>query len=63
MSEKKYKYVPVSEAKKLNLSRFPNAGPRPNITGMRNKYWGQGAYIIKSGNYAYHVDKETFEKA
>jgi hypothetical protein len=64
----KYKYVKVSEAKrrgslnaKLTLSLYPNAGPHPNIKGMRNKYWGKDAYIIKSGAYAYNVPRNVFE--
>jgi hypothetical protein len=41
---------------------FPSAGPYPNITGMKNLYWGKGAYCIRCGVYVYHVDRTTWEK-
>ena len=47
----------------LNLSSFPSAGPRPNITGMKNLYWGKDARCIKCGLYVYKVDQSTYEKA
>lgn len=30
-----------------------STGPRPNITGMRNLYWGKQALIVKHGDYIY----------
>lgn len=58
--ERKYKYVVATEHNKRILDGFPNAGPNPNITGMRKLYWGDDAYIIKCGCYAYKVDYKTF---
>ena len=55
-----YKYVSIKDYNRLELYRFPSAGPHPNIKGMRKFYWGDGAYIIKCGTYAYKVDHETF---
>ena len=40
--------------------KFPNAGPNPNITGMKEQYWGMDAYCIKCGQYVYEVDKNTY---
>ena len=57
------KSVPRSRYEELNLDRFPSAGPRPNITGMKKRHWGEGAYCIKCGQYVYHVDRETWERA
>lgn len=42
------------------LEDFPNAGPNPNITGMKEKYWGMDAYCIKCSSYVYKVDKNTY---
>ena len=36
----------------LNKECTACAGPYPNITGMRNKYWGNGL-IVKCGRFAY----------
>ena len=57
-------YVTKEQAKlmHLNLDQYPNAGPHPNITGMR-RWWGNDARIIRCGNYAYHVPADVYEKA
>jgi len=47
-------YIKKTIADLSNLN-VPSAGPRPNITGMRNKYWGKDAVIALQGNYAYKV--------
>ena len=56
----KCKYVPSTPSNYNILKNFPNAGPHPNITGMRKLYWGKDAYLIKSGVYVYKVDYSTF---
>jgi len=48
------------KSKAINLDIFPSAGPRANVTGMKNKYWGKDAYIIRSGAYIYKVNCETY---
>lgn len=58
----KYKYVPSTEHNHNILSKFPNAGPHPNIAGMRNLYWGKDALLIKCGSYVYKVDYKTFNR-
>lgn len=59
----KTKYTSVKNYNRLHLYNFPSAGPYPNIAGMRSKYWGRNAYILKCGVYAYKVDHETFWRA
>ena len=44
-----------------NLKRFPSAGPRPSITGMKKLYWGEDAPCVRHGAYVYKVDKETYD--
>lgn len=52
-------YVKVSEfgryLRNNGLTVRASAGPYPNITGMRNLYWGKDCTIIKSGAYIYKV--------
>ncbi len=50
----KYMYLKASDIVK-GLSDCPRAGPHPNITGMRNLYWGKDALIVKQGSYAYKI--------
>ena len=45
-----------------DLSRrcIGSAGPYPNIRGMREKYWGMDALVIRAGAYAYYMGKDTY---
>lgn len=54
--------ITVNNTDKNNrlLENFPSAGPRPNITGMKKKFWGEDALCIKCGQYVYHVDFKTY---
>lgn len=50
------KYIYLSSKERVfGLSDCPNAGPNPNITGMRSLYWGKDALIVKQGQYAYKI--------
>ncbi len=59
--------ITQSEADRLNLGRFPNAGPYSNIAGMK-RIWGGGEYgakevrCISTGKYLYHVDADTYNR-
>lgn len=57
---KRYKYIRTTPRNERILEKYPNAGPHPNITGMRRLYWGKDAFIIKCGVYAYNVPQEIF---
>lgn len=36
-----------------------SAGPNPSITGMRMKYWGMDALIVKYGNMIFYFGKDV----
>lgn len=59
---KKYKYVPATPHNQRILEQYPNAGPRPNIKGMRKLYWGDDALLIRCGAYVYKVPYEVFTR-
>ena len=45
---------------------FPNAGPYPNITGMKKKYYdtfGRESITVICGNSLYHLGYEMSGKA
>ena len=57
--------VSSREADLLDLGRFPNAGPNPNIIGMKMKWGGydwKKVLCVSDGTYLYHVDEETYMK-
>ena len=50
-------YVPVRYRQLVERYCLGSAGPRPNITGMRNLYWGD-APLIRCGAYVYRMNWE-----
>lgn len=40
------------------LSNFPNFHKSGSIIGMKNKYYGRDALLIRKGNYIYNVSDE-----
>ena len=58
--------VSSREADLLNLGRFPNAGPNPDVIGMKMKWGGRYGWkdvlCVSDGTYLYKVDGETYRK-
>lgn len=58
--------ISCREAELLNLGRFPNAGPNPDVIGMKMKWGGrfgwQNVLCVSDGTYLYRVDMETYNK-
>ena len=54
------------EANLLDLGRFPNAGPNPDIIGMKMKWGGRFGWkdvlCVSDGTYLYKVDQETYTR-
>lgn len=42
----------------VNLSQFPNFSITGSIKGMKDKYYGKDALLVKSGAYIYDVSSE-----
>lgn len=55
-------YVKKELYNKFRLDRFPSAGPKANITGMRKHYWGYDGYIVQCGSYLYNIDFLTYDE-
>lgn len=53
-------YVKKSDLKH-DLSIFPNFSASGSIKGMKGKYYGKDALLIKSGAYIYKVTKEIYD--
>lgn len=47
------KNISEGRLKWIEEHSLASAGPYPNITGMRNLYWGKEALIVKVGAYIY----------
>ena len=49
------KTLSVSEGKRLGIEAFPNFSVTGSITGMKKKYYGEDALLIRCGSYIYCV--------
>lgn len=52
------KTLSVKEGEQLNLNRFPSFHCTGSITGMRKKYYGNDALLVRCGSYIYNVTRE-----
>jgi len=52
------KTIPVSEKEKYNLSDFPNFSKTGSIIGMKKKYYGKDALLVRCGHWIYNVSAE-----
>ena len=43
----------------LSSNCVASTGPYPNITGMRNLYWGHDCLIVRAGAYIYNMGRDV----
>ena len=51
----KTKYLKIALGKKIGISNFPNFSASGSIRGMKDKYYGKDALLVKCGSYIYNV--------
>lgn len=49
------KYLPVSEGKRIGIEKFPNFDASGSIRGMKEKYYGKEALLVRCGSNIYNV--------
>ena len=49
------KTVYVKDKQRLNLSSFPNFSVTGSIAGMKKKYYGEDAILVRCGSWIYNV--------
>lgn len=49
------KYLKVSEGRSLGIENFPNFSATGSIKGMKEKYYGEDALLVRCGSYIYNV--------
>lgn len=49
------KYLKVKDGKRLNIDQFPNFSASGSVEGMKKKYYGEDALLIRCGSYIYYV--------
>ncbi len=54
----KVKTLPRDLKKQVNLSEFPNFDKSGSIRGMKEKYYGKDALLVRCGGFIYNVTSE-----
>jgi hypothetical protein len=57
------KYLYVKDGRRFGISNYPNFSASGSIAGMKKKYYGKNALLVKCGSYIYHVPKYIYDKA
>lgn len=52
------KRLSVSEGKSIGIERFPNFSATGSVTGMRKRYYGENALLVRYGSYIYNVTRQ-----
>ena len=52
------KYLPVSEGKALGIDKFPNFDASGSVRGMKEKYYGKDALLVRCGSLIYNVTSQ-----
>lgn len=52
------KYVYTADKKRINLSSFPNFSVTGSIRGMKERYYGKDALLVRCGYWIYNVSAE-----
>ena len=46
------------DAEKVGISRFPNFPKSGSISGMKRRYYGKNALLVRCGSWIYNVSSE-----
>ena len=57
------KYMNKEQKKIFNLSQYPNFSATGSIAGMKEKYYGKDALLVRSGSWIYKVPIEVYYSA
>lgn len=57
------KYMNKELAKRYNLSQYPNFSVSGSVYGMKKKYYGNNALLVRSGSYIYKVPAFVYNAA
>ena len=57
------KYLSVKHPEASKLHNCPSFSATGSIKGMKDKYYGKDALLVKSGSYIYKVTQELYDIA
>ena len=57
------RYMNKTLKQRYNLSEYPNFHISGSIAGMKEKYYGKDALLVRSGQWIYHVPAHVYYSA
>ena len=57
------RYMNAEQKKQYHLSEYPNFSASGNVRGMKEKFYGKDALLVRSGAYIYKVPPEIYYSA
>lgn len=57
------KYLSVTRGQKVHIEQYPNFHKSGSIKGMKEKYYGKNAMLVRCGNYIYKVPQRIYDMA
>ena len=58
----KTKTISVAKGETINISQYPNFSKTGSIIGMKRKYYGLNATLVRCGSYIYNVPYNVWEE-
>lgn len=61
----KVKYLSVKDGTKLSIDNFPSFHKSGSIRGMKDKFYGKDALLVRCGSFIYNVTEspDIYDKA
>ena len=53
------KQLKVSQGKRLGIEQFPNFHRSGNVRGMKKRFYGENALLVRCGSYIYNVTQRS----
>lgn len=57
------KYLSVTRGQKVHIEQYPNFHKSGSIKGMKEKYYGKNAMLVRCGDYNYNVPQRIYDMA
>lgn len=49
------RYLSVKDGKNVKIERYPNFSATGSVEGMKEKFYGRNALLVRCGSYIYNV--------
>lgn len=57
------KYLSVTRWQKVHIEQYSNFHKSGSIKGMKEKYYGKNAMLVRCGDYIYNVPQRIYDMA